>query len=102
MTITDKAIEKLKTFQKEDRPILRVYLQGGGCSGHTYKLMWEEKPTPKDEVFSKDGFIWCIDPRSYLFIKDVTIDYEDGLNASGFVYDNPAAKRVCGCGESFS
>jgi iron-sulfur cluster assembly accessory protein len=82
---------------------LRVRIQGGGCSGVTYQMTWDEKaPQEGDFVASRDGATLVIDPRSVVFLKGSTLDYRAGLMAQRFVWTNPNAKSSCGCGESFS
>ena len=103
ITITDRAIAKLKSL-KEDDKALRVSVVGGGCSGLSYKLQWVTalETTLQDHVFSSDGLSYVIDPRSALFIKGMELDHTDGLEGVGFTFNNPNAKRSCGCGSSFS
>ena len=104
INITDKAKEEIKKiFEKEnqyDRG-LRLAVVGGGCSGLSYKIDFSEQKD-KDNVISFDNVKVFIDPKSSIYLKDVTLDYKDGLNGKGFVFENPNAKNSCGCGESFS
>jgi iron-sulfur cluster assembly protein len=95
-------VRRLMEKQQKTGAMLRVSVVGGGCSGMSYKMSFEEKPDEKDSVFEQHGVFVMIDPRSALFLKGLTIDYVDDLNGSGFVYQNPNAKRSCGCGTSFS
>lgn len=82
---------------------LRVRIQGGGCSGVTYKMTWDaDAPREGDFVAALDGATLVIDPRSVVFLKGSTLDYRSGLMSQGFVWSNPNAKSSCGCGESFS
>ena len=101
MIITDSALTKIKSLREGDKA-LRVSVVGGGCSGLSYKLSWEEKPNDNDRVTTVDGVNILVDPKSYLFIQGIELDYVDTLNDSGFKWNNPNAKRVCGCGVSFS
>ena len=101
MIITDSALTKIKSLREGDK-VLRVSVVGGGCSGLSYKLSWEEKPNDNDRVTTVDGVNILVDPKSYLFIQGIELDYVDTLNDSGFKWNNPNAKRVCGCGVSFS
>ncbi len=80
---------------------LRVGVIGGGCSGFSYKIEFGEQKN-NDNIISYDGFEVLIDPKSSIYLKDVQIDFKDGLNGKGFVFSNPNAKNTCGCGESFS
>jgi iron-sulfur cluster assembly protein len=82
---------------------LRVRIQAGGCSGVTYKMDWERGgPAEGDFVVERDGAVVVVDPRSIVFLKGSTLDYESGLMQQRFVWRNPNAKSSCGCGESFS
>lgn len=108
MKITDKALEYLFKLRPNDEATLRVGIQGAGCSGLSYKMEWIEAKdvTLKDHMLkSAYGYkplIYVIDPKSFLFLENVTLDYSNDLNDSGFKYINPKAARVCGCGNSFS
>jgi iron-sulfur cluster assembly accessory protein len=82
---------------------LRVRIQGGGCSGVTYKMDWEpEGPRPDDFVVARDDATLIIDPRSLGFLRGSTLDYRAELMQQRFVWINPNAKSSCGCGESFA
>jgi len=105
--LTDKAVKEIKRIQNSDpshqNAHLRVQVVGGGCSGMSYKLDFESIPvTDKDSVFEKDGVRLVIDKKSYLYLSGTELDFSDGLNGKGFVFNNPNAKRTCGCGSSFS
>ncbi len=95
-------IRKLMDRQQKAGSILRVSVVGGGCSGMSYKMAFEEKPADGDRVFEQQGLTVTIDPKSALFLSGLVIDYVDDLNGSGFTYQNPNAKKSCGCGTSFS
>jgi iron-sulfur cluster assembly protein len=95
-------VKKLMERQNKSGSILRVSVQGGGCSGMSYKMAFEDQSASDDTVFEQHGVQVAIDPRSALFLKGLVIDYIDDLNGSGFSYQNPNAKRSCGCGSSFS
>jgi iron-sulfur cluster assembly protein len=88
--------------QNKAGSILRVSVMGGGCSGLSYKMAFEDQPASGDAVFEQHGVQVAVDSRSALFLKGLVIDYVDDLNGSGFSYQNPNAKRSCGCGSSFS
>lgn len=83
---------------------LRISVVGGGCSGMSYKMAFEEKAADGDSVISYDseGVRVLVDPKSALFLRGIEVDYQDGLNGAGFTYNNPNAKKSCGCGTSFS
>jgi iron-sulfur cluster assembly protein len=80
---------------------VRLGVVGGGCSGLSYEMDFSE-PRPNDNVLEFDGFRVFLDPKSSIYLKGVTLDYQDGLKGKGFVFQNPNATNTCGCGESFS
>lgn len=103
--ITEKAIEELKKVRNDSftpESLLRVSVVGGGCSGLSYKLDFVSETTDNDKTFEKEGISFCIDGKSALFIKGLTLDYSGGLNGKGFTFTNPNATKSCGCGLSFS
>ena len=81
---------------------LRVGVRGGGCSGFTYFLEFAEGPNKGDRELDSHGVTLFVDPKSYLYLMGTEIDFVDTLDASGFQFTNPNARRTCGCGESFS
>ncbi len=103
--ITDKAIEQIKVIASAEKPGkdkgLRLAVVGGGCSGLSYKIEFSEIKQ-KDNIQSYSDFSVIIDPKSSIYLKGVTLDFQDGLNGKGFVFINPNAQNTCGCGESFS
>lgn len=108
INVTEKAVSEIKRIQTVDPTAkdsqLRVQVAGGGCSGMSYKLGFDkEPPTPSDKVFDLTPEVkLIIDAKSYLYLSGTTLDFTDGLNGTGFVFQNPNAKRTCGCGSSFS
>jgi len=105
--VTEKAVKEIKRIQENDPSTvgakLRVQVVGGGCSGMSYKLGFENtEAAPNDKIFEKDGVELIIDSKSYLYLTGTELDFTDGLNGTGFVFNNPNAKRTCGCGSSFS
>ena len=102
ITLTKFAANKIKTllFEKEETGI-RAAVQGGGCSGFTYQLKFDNKKDTDREIDSY-GVKLYVDPKSYIYLMGTEIDFVDDLNQSGFKFVNPNAKRTCGCGESFS
>ena len=81
---------------------LRVGVVGGGCSGLSYKLDFDNESQPNDQVFEDQGIKLVTDLKSFLYLCDTTLDFSDGLNGKGFHFINPNASRTCGCGESFA
>ena len=105
VTLTESAVRKIKEVQvAENKPgfALRVSVAGGGCSGLSYKLDFVEQGNEKDKTFEKDGVRVLVDPKSMLYLSGMELDYSGGLNGKGFVFNNPNAKKSCGCGSSFS
>jgi iron-sulfur cluster assembly protein len=105
--MTDKAVLEIKRIQGSDPTatgaMLRVKVVGGGCSGMSYKLGFDAAPvSPTDKVFEKEGVQVVCDPKSFLYLSGTVLDFTDGLEGTGFVFNNPNAKRTCGCGSSFS
>ena len=80
---------------------LRVGVVGGGCSGLSYKLDFDNEQKPMDQVFEDNGLKVVTDLKSFLYLVNTTLDFSDGLNGKGFYFSNPNASRTCGCGESF-
>lgn len=109
--LTEAAIAKIREFRSpvarekntaEEGIFLRVGIKGGGCSGMSYLLEFEDKKTPHDREFEIDGVTIVLDKKSYLYLNGTTIDYvEQGLTG-GFMFSNPNAKSSCGCGTSFN
>ena len=81
---------------------LRVSVVGGGCSGLSYKLDFDNQPRPTDQVFENNGVKVVTDMKSLLYLLNTTLEYSEGLNGKGFYFNNPNASRTCGCGESFA
>ena len=104
--VSDKAKEKVEKLKLDsglgDDYFLRVSVVGGGCSGLSYKLDFDNEPQPRDQVFEDQGVKVVTDLKSFLYLCDTTLDFSDGLNGKGFHFSNPNASRSCGCGESFA
>lgn len=108
--VTESAIKEFKkALQENDMPIednlVRVSVQGGGCSGFSYGLGFESKEevnSDQDIIEEFDGLKVVIDKKSLLFLDGTTIDWVEDLNQRGFKFDNPNAKKTCGCSKSFS
>lgn len=102
MNLTPKAVSKIiEVMQKEQKNFLRVEVAAGGCSGFQYKMRLEEYPATMDKVINKYGIALTIDRKSFPILENVTLDFLDGLEGTGFKFTNPDSKRVCGCGKSF-
>ena len=102
--VTPKAVERIrKTFEKEGvTGGLRLGVLGGGCSGLSYQFKFDAKERPNDKVLDYDGVKIFVDPKSLLYLEGMTLDYQESLMQSGFVFENPNAKKSCGCGTSFT
>jgi iron-sulfur cluster assembly protein len=81
---------------------LRVSVVGGGCSGLSYKMDFDNVSKPTDQVFEHNGVKVVTDMKSLLYLVNTTLEFSDGLNGKGFYFNNPNASRTCGCGESFA
>jgi iron-sulfur cluster assembly protein len=105
ITLSQNAVSQIRRLQaEENKPTsgLRVAVVGGGCSGMSYKLDFQEGPQANDKVFEQDGVRVFVDPKSFLYVKGLELDYSGGLNGTGFTFKNPNASKSCGCGTSFS
>jgi len=104
ITITAKAAEKFKEFMKEekDSKYLRVYVQGGGCSGLSYGMNFEDKAEEDDIIMEENGIKYIVDSYSIDSLKGANVDYVESLMGSGFKINNPNVKKSCSCGSSFS
>src|SRR3954462_2978263 len=96
--VTPKAVDKIrKTFAREGvTGGLRLGVLGGGCSGLSYQFKFDAKPRTNDNVFEYDGVHIYVDPKSLLYLRGMTLDYKESLMQSGFVFENPNAKKSCG------
>jgi iron-sulfur cluster assembly protein len=106
--VSDKAKKKALQLMEEagvsgdDSYFLRVGVVGGGCSGLSYKLDFDNEIKPMDQVFEDNGVKIVTDLKSFLYLVNTELNFSDGLNGKGFYFDNPNASRSCGCGESFA
>lgn len=104
--ISAKAAEKIKYFADkeglEDNVGLRVAVKGGGCSGLTYDLTITNQERESDKIVEQYGVKVMVDKKSYIYLVGTQLDFSDGLNGKGFVFENPNAKKACGCGTSFA
>lgn len=103
--LTEKAAKEVDALIKgqnmPDGTFLRVGVSGGGCSGFTYQLRFDDRQNEGDQSLELAGVKVVCDPKSYVYLDGTTIDFTDGLNGRGFVFKNPNASTTCGCGESF-
>ena len=81
---------------------VRVGVESGGCSGLSYKLDFDNIKNDDDEIVQDNGISLLVNKKSFLYLVGTTLEFSDGLNGKGFVFNNPNASRTCGCGESFS
>ena len=105
LTFTPAAAAKVReliTEEGNDALKLRVYIQGGGCSGFQYGFEFDELQAEDDLAISTDGVTLVVDPLSLQYLMDATVDYTESLHGAQFVIRNPNAKTTCGCGSSFS
>ena len=106
ITVTEraktKAIELMTKEHGTGESFIRVGVEGGGCSGLSYKLEFDNAAKDGDKVFEDKGIKIVCDKKSFLYLVGTELDFTDGLNGKGFEFHNPNASRTCGCGESFS
>jgi iron-sulfur cluster assembly protein len=105
--ISDKARQRVMELMAEsgmslDTHFIRVGVVGGGCSGLSYKMDFDNEQKPGDQVFESNGLKVVTDLKSFLYLVNTTLEFSDGLNGKGFYFSNPNATRTCGCGESFA
>ncbi|MEP6698966.1 MAG: iron-sulfur cluster assembly accessory protein [Verrucomicrobiota bacterium] len=104
ITVTDKAVRQLRSLlaaqPAQEQKGLRVQIAKGGCSGLQYEMSLDAKK-PGDAIVQKDGVEFLVDGESANYLRDATLDYNDGLTGAGFHIQNPNAARTCGCGTSF-
>lgn len=104
VTLSPSAINEIKRLMNEEgfdsEKYLRIGVKGGGCSGMSYVLGFETK-TDKDEVFEINGVSCIINPSHLIYLSNMEINWEGGLNSRGFTFSNPNASTSCGCGSSF-
>lgn len=105
LTITDSVNLKIRQLIEEEnnpRLNLRVFVQGGGCSGFQYGFTFDEDSSADDFVIEKDGLRYLVDAMSMQYLQGATIDYQSSFDGEQFVIRNPNAETTCGCGSSFS
>ncbi len=104
--ITEKAVQEvLKIMEENSIPEnygLRVGVKGGGCSGFKYALGFDSQPQEGDTIIHEKNIKLFVDGKSLFYLSGTELDFTDGLNGKGFIFNNPNAVKSCGCGESFS
>jgi iron-sulfur cluster insertion protein len=105
LTLSEKAAEKVKEIRSteaiEDKMGLRLRVVGGGCSGFSYDLYFDESQDG-DKKFDSNGVALVVDQMSLMYLMGTEVDYVEGLHGAGFKFHNPNVKSTCGCGSSFS
>lgn len=104
ITFTDAAVQKVRELLEGEVAgmKLRIFVQGGGCSGFQYGFTFDDVAEADDAAIEKDGVTFLIDPMSLQYLAEANVDYEENLEGSQFVIKNPNATTTCGCGASFS
>jgi iron-sulfur cluster assembly accessory protein len=105
VTLTSVASEKVREIMSQQNPLptgLRVAVVGGGCSGFTYHMAFENQANDSDNVYDFNGLKVMVDQMSEMYLDGVEIDYVESLEGAGFKFNNPNVRSTCGCGASFS
>lgn len=105
VALTNRAVDKVKeilTAQEPSPAGLRIAVVGGGCSGFSYSMAFENAPNMMDKTFNYDGLKVFVDQASLLYLDGAEVDYVETMEGSGFKFSNPNVKSTCGCGSSFS
>jgi len=107
LQVTEKALKRIRAAMAKEgispeEGGLRLGVKGGGCSGLTYSITFDTHPRERDRIFTFDGVRLFVDPKSFVYLHGVTLDYEETLMRQGFNFINPNSTRSCGCGTSFS
>ena len=103
--ISDSARDRLLQIMKNEegeKKYVRVGVESGGCSGLSYKLDFDLQKLADDELINDNKIQLLVNKKSFLYLVGTTLEFSEGLNGKGFVFNNPNASRTCGCGESFS
>ncbi|MEP6749810.1 MAG: iron-sulfur cluster assembly accessory protein [Bacteroidota bacterium] len=105
VSLTERAVTEIKRLMTADdfdhSKALRIGVKGGGCSGMTYILGFDEKHAA-DETFETSGLTYIMNPGHGIYLLGMEVDWQNGLNARGFTFSNPNASKTCGCGTSFA
>ncbi len=107
LQVTERALKRIRTTMAKEGVSpeeggLRLGVTGGGCSGLSYAIKFDSHPRERDRVYEFDGVRVFVDPKSFLYLHGMTLDYEETLMRQGFNFINPNSTRSCGCGSSFS
>jgi len=107
LQVTQKAIARIRTAMVKEgispeQGGLRLGVQGGGCSGLSYNIRFDTQPRERDRVFQFDDVRVFVDPKSFIYLHGMILDYQETLIQQGFVFVNPNSTKSCGCGSSFS
>ena len=106
VTLTDKALNRIRAVLAQqglgETGGIRLGVQGGGCSGLSYVVQFESGPQERDRIFTFGDVRVFVDPKSFIYLAGMTVDYEETLMKTGFVFHNPNAAKSCGCGSSFT
>src|SRR5215475_12134574 len=105
--ITKNALKRIRIAMAKENVSpeqggLRVGIQGGGCSGLSYNIRFDSQPRERDRIFQFEDVRVFVDPKSFIYLHGMTLDYQETLMQQGFVFTNPNASKSCGCGTSFS
>lgn len=105
--VTERALARIRVAMAREgvdpsEGGLRVGVQGGGCSGLSYHISFDPQPRERDRIFQFGDVRLFVDPKSYIYLHGMTMDYQEGLMQHGFVFTNPNATKTCGCGSSFT
>src|SRR6266567_6809322 len=105
--VTEKAVAKVRSAMAKEgispeRGGLRLGVQGGGCSGLSYNIRFDTQPRERDRIFQFGDVRVFVDPKSFIYLNGMVLDYNETLMQQGFVFVNPNAQKSCGCGTSFS
>ena len=105
LNLTPSAVVKIKSLierENAEKAMLRIMVVGGGCSGFSYDMDFEDSPGLMDKILEFEGLKVCVDPESMKFLADTVVDYSDSIQAAGFHFTNAQATATCGCGTSFA
>ena len=107
LQVTDRAVKRIRIAMGKENISpeeggLRLGVMGGGCSGLSYSIKFDTRPRERDRVYDFDGVRVFVDPKSFVYLHGMTLDYEETLMRQGFNFINPNSSRSCGCGSSFS